>query len=77
MQIETLYELEQDVEIKATGQVGLISAVLFNRNTEYQLVFWDKGVRRQEWVREAEVKPVEAKPECGFKSTPTLAGLGG
>jgi len=69
MIITTAYELEQEVVIKATGQVGLVSAILYNRNLEYQLVFWDKGVRRQEWVREAEVGEVPApKPECGFKS---------
>lgn len=77
MKVDTLFDMEQNVEIKATAQVGLVSAILINKNTEYQVVFWDKGVRRQEWVREVELKPVESKPELGFKSTPVLVGIGG
>lgn len=71
MTITTAYDLEQEVAIKATGQVGLVSAILYNRNLEYQLVFWDKGVRKQEWLREAEIGLVpDPKPEVGFKAVP-------
>jgi len=48
MTITTEYELEQEVVIKATGQVGLVSAILYNRNLEYQLVFWDEASKKPE-----------------------------
>jgi len=68
MTIKTKFDLEQDVSIKSTGQVASVAAILVNKNTEYQVVFWEKGTRRLEWVREFELdKPKESPPECGFK----------
>jgi len=72
MTVELPFEYATQVTVKATGQVATVTDYLINGNTEVKIAFWDKGQRKQEWVREYEIEraaEVKVAGTCGFKGT--------
>lgn len=56
MKLNCEHGLNESVVVKQLGIIGIVTGILCeNAGTQYRVVFWTNGERRQEWLFPVEI----------------------